>query len=43
MGLKYDKKKPNKDEIWKKIIPQKIAIKRIGTKVERLKNYRRWN
>jgi hypothetical protein len=33
MGLKSYRKKPNEDEI------KKIAIKRIRTKLERLKNY----
>jgi len=38
MELKFDRKKPNKDEI-KKIISQtrKIAIKRIRNKLKRLK------
>jgi hypothetical protein len=39
--LKSHRKKPNKNEIWKKnIIPnKKIAIKKINTKLERLKNH----
>jgi vacuolar-type H+-ATPase subunit D/Vma8 len=39
MGLKSDRRKPNKNKIWKKkIIPKKKnAIKRIRTKLERLK------
>ena len=40
MGLKSKRKKPNNDEIWKKKIPKTIAIKKIRTKLERLKNYR---
>jgi hypothetical protein len=42
--LKYDKKKPDEDEIQKKeetiIANKKITIKRIRTNLERLKNHR---
>jgi len=40
MGLKFDRKKPNKDEIWKKNIPnKKNATKKIRTKLESLNNH----
>jgi hypothetical protein len=44
--IKFERKTIKEDEIWffKKIIPNKIiAIKRMNTKFERLKNHRRWN
>jgi len=42
--IKFERKTIKEDEIWffKKIIPNKIiAIKRMSTKFERLKNHRR--
>jgi hypothetical protein len=40
MGLKFDRKKPNKDEIWKKNIPnKKNTTKKIRTKLESLNNH----
>jgi predicted SprT family Zn-dependent metalloprotease len=46
MSIKFERKTVKEDEIWffKKIIPNKIiAIKRMSTKFERLKNHRGWN
>jgi hypothetical protein len=40
MGLKSYRKKPNEDEIKKNVLQiKKIAIKKIRSKLERLKHY----
>jgi hypothetical protein len=42
MSIKFERKKPKSDEIWKKKIKwsKKIVIKRMSIKFERLKNHR---
>ena len=40
-GLKSDRKKSNEDEIQKQL--SQFTIKRIETKLKRLKNHKGWN
>jgi hypothetical protein len=40
-GLKSERKKSNEDEIQKQL--SQFTIKRIETKLERLKNHKGWN
>jgi len=39
IGLKSDRKKPNEDKIKKILQTKKITIKKIRTKLEKLKNH----